>query len=170
MVSFRWDWREQLSYIGPGLSLGLLLPNSIWGEVCSHAELWAVRFTHACTPHISLGRLSCPSWEKSNLEPFLVRISLVCWTPDSREVLLCSLEAADSAPRMQQRTQPWILSLLQHMDHFQVARDIWALVLELPWEGSVQARSDQAVLSHFCSRAEMHLCMTLGKSFLPSCP
>lgn len=36
--------------------------------------------------------------------------------------------------------------LLQHIDHFQAARDMWAFVLELPWEGSVQARSGQAVL------------------------
>lgn len=37
--------------------------------------------------------------------------------------------------------------LLQHVDHFQAATDMWALVLELPWEDSVQARSGQAVLS-----------------------
>jgi len=31
-------------------------------------------------------------------------------------------------------------------DHFQAATDVWALVPELPWEGSVWARSGHAVL------------------------
>lgn len=36
---------------------------------------------------------------------------------------------------------------LWHMDHFQAAPDLWALALELPWEGSVWAGSGHAVLS-----------------------
>lgn len=61
---------EGAARLGPGLSLDSLFPNSIWGEVCSHAGLRAVRFTHTHTPHASLGPLSRPSWAQKYLGAF----------------------------------------------------------------------------------------------------
>lgn len=51
------------------------------------------------------------------------------------------------------------------MDCFQAATDMWVLVLKLPWEGSVQARSGQAVCSYFCSRAELQPLHDTGQAF-----